>query len=59
MDNIVSTLAPSFLIGSSSYLQVRRSIIYNISDKFEFRSDSAKDCEVSCPGVSEKIHIDL
>ena len=26
-ENLVSTLAPSFLIGSSSYLQVRRTTI--------------------------------
>ena len=34
-ENVVSTLAPSFLIGSSSYLQVKRtSIIYRTSSKF-------------------------
>ena len=34
-ENVVSTLAPSFLIGSSSYLQVTRtSIIYRTSSKF-------------------------
>ena len=27
MDNVVTTLAPSFLIGSSSYLQVARTTI--------------------------------
>ena len=27
MENVVSTLAPSVLIGSSSYLQVRRTVI--------------------------------
>ena len=34
-ENVVSTLAPSFLIGSSSYLQVT--------------GDQTKDCGVSCP----------
>ena len=35
MGIVVSTLAPSFLIGSSSYLQVMRtSIIYRTSSKF-------------------------
>ena len=35
MGNVVSTLAPSFLIGSSSYLQVTRtSIISQTSSKF-------------------------
>ena len=34
-ENVVSTLAPSFLIGSSLYLQVTRtSIIYRTSSKF-------------------------
>ena len=34
-ENVVSTLAPSFLIGSSSYLQVTRtSIISRTSSKF-------------------------
>ena len=33
--NVVSTLAPSFLIGSSSYLQVKRtSITFRTSSKF-------------------------
>ena len=35
MLNVVSTLAPSFLIGSSSYLQVMRtSILIRTSSKF-------------------------
>ena len=35
MENVVSTLAPSFLIGSSSYLQVTRtSITSRTSSKF-------------------------
>ena len=32
--NLVSTLAPSFLIGSSSFMQVRRTTISQISSKF-------------------------
>ena len=48
MYNLVSTLAPSFLIGSSSYLQ------HNISDKFEFRPGSTKECGISYPLVLEK-----
>ena len=44
--NLVSTLAPSFLSGSSSYLQVARTtIIY--PEEFEFQPDSTKFCEVS------------
>ena len=46
--NVVSTLAPSFLIRSSSYLQVTRTFL-DISDKFEIRPDRTKDCGVSCP----------
>ena len=38
MYNIVNTLAPLFLIGSSSYWQVSKDI-YNISDEFEIRPD--------------------
>ena len=34
MYNLVSTLAPSFLIGSSSFLQVRRTTISRTSSKF-------------------------
>ena len=30
MDNVVTTLAPSFLIGSSSFLQVTRSTIKDL-----------------------------
>ena len=44
--NVVTTLAPSFLIGSSSYLQVTRT---SITDEFEIRLDRTKDCGVSCP----------
>ena len=45
--NLVSTLAPSFLIGSSLYLVNQD--IYNISDEFEYQPDWNKDCEVSYP----------
>ena len=47
--NVVSTLAPSFLIGFSSYLQIYNEDIHNISDEFEIRPDPTKDCGVSCP----------
>ena len=39
-ENLVSTLAHSFLIGSSSFLPVI---------EFEFRQNSAADFGVSCP----------
>ena len=40
MYNVVSTLAPSFLIGSSSYLQVMRtSITSRTSSKFDLATD--------------------
>ena len=32
---------------------------HEVSDKFEFQPDPNMDCGVSCPGVSEKIPIDL
>ena len=38
MYNVVNTLAPSFLIGSSSFLQVTR-----ISDEFKIRQDQTID----------------
>ena len=41
MYNVVNTLAPSFLIGSSSFLQVVRTI--------EIQPDLTMDCGVSCP----------
>ena len=43
-ENVVNTLAPSFLIGSSSYLQVMRTTIIS-----KFGSDSPKKCGVGCP----------
>ena len=45
---VVSTLAPSFLIGSSLYLQINEDI-YNIPDEFEIWPDRTKDCGVSYP----------
>ena len=44
-ENLVSTLAASFLIGSSSYLQVTRTIIISA----EFRQNFTTDCRVTCP----------
>ena len=61
MYNLVSTLAPSFLImliGSSSYLAGEEEE-HNISDEFEFRLGSTKECGVSCPWVLEKFPKDL
>ena len=49
----MNTLAPSFLIGSSSYLQVTRTSITSRM-KFEIWPDRTKDCGVSCPWASEK-----
>ena len=46
-ENVVNTLAPSFLINSSSYFQVTR--IYNFSNEFEIELNSPKDSGVSCP----------
>ena len=46
--NVVSTLAPSFLIGSFFILAGNKDI-HNISDEFEIRPDRIKDCRVSCP----------
>ena len=57
MFNVVTTLAPSFLIGYSSYLQITRTFIF--SNEFEIRPDWTKDCGVSCPWASGKISIDL
>ena len=57
----MTTLAPSFLIGSSSYLQVTRTAgnenIHNISEEFEIRPDRTKDTNtrVICPCASEKL----
>ena len=42
MYNVVNTLVPSFLIGSSLFLQVQEDN-HNISDEFEFQPDWTKD----------------
>ena len=56
--NVVNTLAPLFLIGSSSYLQVMRTFITS-QTSLKIRPDRTKDCGVSCPLASGKIPIDL
>ena len=48
MYSVVNTLAPSFLIGSF-FILAGKEDNHNISDEFEFRPDSTKDCRVSCP----------
>ena len=56
MFNVVSTLAPSFLIGSSSYLQVTRtSITYWASSKFG--QIGPRTAELAALGHLEKIHM--
>ena len=53
--NILNTVAPSFLIGSSSFLaEARITIISQLSDEFAFRLDRLKDVGVSYPCMSEK-----
>ena len=47
-ENVVSTLAPSFLI-RSFFILAGKENIHNISDEFEIRPDLTKDCGVSCP----------
>ena len=48
MYNVVNTLEPLFVIGSSSFLQVRRTTIKPwTSSKFD--QIGPKDCRVSCP----------
>ena len=41
MNNVVTTLAPSFLIGSSSFLQA--TLTHHISDGFEIQQDPTRD----------------
>ena len=58
MNNVVTTLAPSFLIGSSSFLQATRTPIKSRIGLI-FGQDSIRDLWVTCPWASEKIPIDL
>ena len=46
--NVVKTLAPSVLIGSSLFFAGKEDN-HNILDEFEFQPDSTKDCGVTCP----------
>ena len=43
MDNVVTALASTFLIGSSSFLQVTRTNNFKSLDKFEILQDLNKD----------------
>ena len=47
-ENLVSTLEPSFLIGSGNEDN------YNSLDEFQFGQNSAADFGVSCPSAYEK-----
>ena len=42
MNNVVTTLAPSFLIGSSSFLQATKKN-HNSLDGFEIQQDPTRD----------------
>ena len=55
--NLVSTLAPSFLI--RFFILASMEDNHNISGEFKIRHDLTKDCGVSCPWAFEKISIDL
>ena len=46
-ENLVNTLAPSFLVGSSSFFAGIKDN-HNISDEFKIKPDRTKDCGVSC-----------
>ena len=46
MDNVVSTLAPSFLNG---FILVGNKDSYKILDGLEIRKDQTRACGVSCP----------
>ena len=50
---VVNTLAPSFLNGSSSFLQIIRRRC--MKAMIEFRPEPTIDSGVSCPGASEKL----
>ena len=47
-ENVVATLATSFLVGSSSFLGITKTTI-TYRDEFEFEPDSALDYGISCP----------
>ena len=46
--NLVSTLAPSFLFGSSSFFAGNKGN-YIVSDEFEIRPVPSMECGVTCP----------
>ena len=60
-ENLATTLAPSFLFRSSSFLQVTIKDNYNIYfyscplNGFEIRQDMTRDCGFSCHSASRKI----
>ena len=56
--NVVSTLAPSFLIGSSSYLQVTRAYITSRTSS-KFGQIGPRTAELAALERLEKIPIDL
>ena len=58
MYNVVSNLAPSFLIGSYSFLHVTRTAIKAWMG-FEIQQDRTWVYGVSCPWISEKFSKDL
>ena len=50
----MTTLAPSFSIGTFSFLQEKNKGIHKSLDEFEFQPDPATDYGVTCPCVSKK-----
>ena len=44
--DVVTTLVPSFLVESSSFLQITRTTIKSLN-KFEFWQDPITDCELA------------
>ena len=56
--NVVNTLAPSFLIGSSSYLQVTRTLITSRT-RSKFGQIGPKTAELAALECRGKIPIDL
>ena len=60
--SVVNTLAPTFLIGSSSFFHVTRTVIkdsHEILDENEIRQDSTMEWGVNCFERLKKIPIDL